>query len=79
MKSALFLYNFSTKKACQKNSFVSDSTLENSKIRFTLIHEGNLYSCRASSDLRDHPVQTSCFTNEETGLEVKVRLMFKED
>lgn len=54
-------------------------SLEKTRIRCILIHERKLYSFRARSDLRDHLVQASCFTNEETGLEVKMRLMFKED
>ena len=77
MKSVLFLENFYTKK----HAFVFHCSLENSGIRVTLIlvRERNLYSCSVRSDLRDHLVQTSCFTNEETGVEVNVRLMFKED
>lgn len=57
----------------RENSFgVSLQSPENTRIRCALIHEKNLYG------LRDHLVQTFCFTNAETGLEVKVRLMFKE-
>ena len=63
----------------RENSFgVSLHSLENTRIRYALIHEKNLYGFRARSNLRDHLVQTSCFTNEETGLEVKLGLMFKE-
>lgn len=63
----------------RENSFgVSLHSLENTRIRCALIHEKNLYGFRARSNLRDHLVQTPCFTNEETGLEVKMSLMFKE-
>lgn len=60
----------------EKSFGVSLHSLEHTRIRCALIHEKNLYGFRARSNLRDHLVQTSCFTNEETGLEVKIRLMF---
>lgn len=75
-----FCKTFLQRKHAKRTYFsVSFHSLENTKIRYTLTHEENLYCFRARSDLRDHLVQTSCFTNEETGLEVKIRLMFKED